>query len=450
MYRKCLKVLPILAAFFLLAGCGTTTTTKVPSKTSALKPTSIPATPTLSVEESLSILDVNDFTQQEGSYKGQYHVVGLIKNISHQRITTVSLDIKIYDADKNLIKENKNCFINNDALFPDEIGSFDCIFGTLKSTPASHDIVIKPFLVSGNNYTPTTIEIQNTKFYNGGDGFLYLSGELVNKQSQWVYGESLSAAVFDSSDHILSAAKSFDAANGSLAPSGDSQSRDRSPFLIKIADPGSGVNDWHIYTSYALGETPASSLDIQVTNFYFDKIDIHYVVGWIINNSSLGMSTSSGAGFYDKDGVVLDAAWSSPPILVPAGGQMPFFVKLFHINRQTITTLDHIKGFIPYWMTEPVEIVTLAASDEIIEKKSDIFSFEWKFTGNIKNTDTKTLSVYATVAIFDAQGKLTATSYKYVGMIKPGETDQYDVTVPLDPDSDVTGYTSKTTIQGKK
>jgi hypothetical protein len=412
------------------------------------------STPT-AMPNALVISSTNAFTDSYGTY----HVVGEIINNTSAAVSSIELTVEIKDASGNsLLKDDSGNVTASTkvspmlyTLAPGEASPFEYSYETTKGTPASYTVALSGQL-SGNT-DRATLNTENVQLVDNGQGWYYLTGELVNTGSKWAHINSLAGAVKDDSSHVLSADWTASYAT-ELAPAGDSAGRDRTPFEINFPNPG-GATKWHVYLDADVTTTVIDyPLGVTITNTYFDQYGSFHVVGWLANNSDKLLDSLTVAGVYGADKTVLDASYSFVPIPVKPGSNAAFGVSSFsninyNPNQASLVSTTTIQA--DPWFTSPPtnDVVDLAASGENITKTGAT----WAFDGNVVNTSTKSLSgASVVVMIMDAQNKLVSMEYTSISpsgtAIAPGDSNTYSVSVYLDPKVDAAGFTTKTVVVG--
>jgi hypothetical protein len=403
----------------------------------------------------LVIASKNAFTDTYGIY----HVVGEVDNNSSKAINSIDLTVEIKDVSgSSLLKDDDGNSIPNAithpllyTLAPGEASPFDYTYDTTKGTPTSSNVTITG--QQTGNVNRATLKYENVQIVDNGSSWFYLTGELVNTDSQWVYINGLAGAVLDDSNNVLSTDWTSTYTT-ELAPSGDALGRDRTPFEVNFPNPG-GSTQWRLYMDADLVSSVNDyPMDVKVTNFYFDQYGTAHLVGWVTNNSDQALDSMVVAGLYSADGTVLDADYAFVPVPIKAGAAAPFSISSFRSvsynpNQASLVRTSTAQPDI--WATKPPssEFVDLPAIGETVDKNGATWTFNSSFT----NTSGKNLSgATVEVMVMDAQNKLVAMEYTSISptgdAIAAGDTNTYSVPVSLDPAVDASGFTTTTVIVG--
>jgi hypothetical protein len=426
-----------------------------PTVTTSTSQPPVANTPEASIGE-LFIASTNAFTDAFGTY----HVVGKLANNSSTVLNSIELTIEIKDASGNSLLKDDNGSIAPNAivypmlytLAPGVTSPFEFSYDTTNGTPASYFVTIAGHQTGSANLA--TLQWENVQLMDNGSGLYYLTGALVNTGSQWAHIKGLAGGVLDDSNNLLSAnlASTF---TTELAPTGDTNGYDRTPFEITFPNPG-GSTKWQLYWDADVTDSVIDyPMEVKITNTYFDQEGSARIVGWITNNSAQTLDDSQVvAGLYAADGTVLDAGNSIVPIPLKPGIAVPFSFSEFgivnHNPDQAALVQTCSAQFDPYFTSAAsYESIDLNATDETVQK----ISATWIFDGSVSNASDKSLSRITVLAmIMDAQNKLVAMEYTTIyptgDAIAVGETNTYSVPVYLNPAADTTGFTTKTMIVG--
>lgn len=390
---------------------------------------------------------------------GTYHVVGDIVNYGSTAFNSIQLSVTIKDASgTSLIKDENGEIAANAIIYPllytlapGEASPFEYSYETTNGTPASYEVTITGQQISNANRA--TLQEEHIQLMDIGSDWFYLTGELVNTGNQWVYINSLAGAVLDDSDKLLSTDWTSTYATV-LAPSGDALGRDRTPFQVNFPNPG-GSTKWNLYWDADVTDSVTDySMDVKITNIYFDQYGSAHLIGVMTNNSDQPLESMVVGGLYGADGTVLDSNYAFVPVPIRAGASAPFSISSFgsvSYNPNLASLVATGSAQFDPWFTSPPtsEFVDLIATDETVQKEGA----SWTFNGSFINSSGKNLS-YATVEVIvlDSQNKLVAMEYASISptgeAIAPGETSIYSVTIYLDPSVDGTGFTTTTIVVG--
>lgn len=409
------------------------------------------------IEGELIVVSSSAFTDTWG----WYHVVGEVVNNSNQALTSMELTIEVRDESGNsLLKDDNGNPAESDSLSPmlytlaaGQYTPFDYSFDPAGSIPATYQIQVSSYLPGEANRAEIVVE--NTEMINDSSGTFYLSGELVNQSNQWAEIHSLAGAGLDANNQVMTADWSG-TYTMMLAPAGDGNRRDRTPFSIQFPVPGMiEVTQWSVYVDADLDDAPSEyALQRDVTNNYIDEWGSFHIVGNLTNGSNDALHTLLVGGVYAEDGTTLDATWSFLPVIIEPGATIPFDISSFssvNWNEKQASRISRYTIQFDPWATYPStwETVTLNTSNDQIRMDGAT----WKFSGEVVNFSGWELSGETViVALYDAQGILVASTYTYISpegeSIANGQTNSYEVSLYIDPTADTTGYTYRTFAQG--
>ena len=404
----------------------------------------------------LVITSTNAFVDAFGTYR----VVGQVDNNSSTVLNSIELTIEIKDASGTSLLKDDNGNITPNAIIypmlytlaPGVSSPFEYSYDTTNGTPASYNVTITG--QATGNANRATLQWENVQLVDNGSGLYFLTGKLVNTGNQWAHIKGLAGGVLDDSNNLLSANLATTYAT-ELAPTGDTNGYDRTPFEITFPNPGSSTK-WQLYWDADVTDSATDfPMEVKVTNTYFDQDGSARIVGWITNNSTQTLDDSHVvAGLYAVDGTVLDAGNSIVPIPVKPGAAGPFSISEFGIvnnNPDQAALVQTCSAQVDPYFTSPAsyESVDLSATEETVQKNGAT----WTFDGSVSNTSGKSLSGITLVAmVMDAQNNLVAVEYTSIfpsgDAIAAGETNSYSVSVYLNPAADATAFTTTTMIVG--
>jgi hypothetical protein len=451
MRSRIVLIFLILAAAISVPACGKFTGITTPLTTPQPSVLSTPITQ----PGDLVIASTNAFVDAYGTY----HVVGEIDNNSSSVVNAVQLTIEIKDASGTSMLKGDDGNITPSAivypmiytLAPGASSPFDYTFDTTNGLPATYNVTISG--QQNANANPATLQWENILLTDDESGWLFLTGKLVNTGNQWAHINGLAGAILDDSNKLLSA-NWTSTYTTELAPAGDSNSRDRTPFAIKIPNP-SGGTQWQLYKDVDVTENVIDfPMEISISNGYSDQYGSYHVVGWITNNSDQPLDTLVVAGLYSSDTTVLDSSYAFVPVPVIPGGTAPFNVSSFdgvNGNQDQISIVSTFSAQFDNWFTSPslYDFVELSATGETVQKDGS----SWTFNGTVTNSSDKSLSrITVMVKVMDSQNNLVAmeysTIYPAVEAIAAGETSSYSVSVDLDPAVDASAFSTTTVVVG--
>lgn len=390
---------------------------------------------------------------------GIYHLVGEVFNNTEDTFNSIDLTVEIMNADGSsmLLDENGNTAADVVihpllySLAPGSSSPFEYTYETVNGTPATYSVQLTGKQSSTSN--SVSLQIENVQLMDNGTNWFYLTGKLVNTSNQWVHINALAGGILDDTNTVLSA-NWTSTYTTELAPSGDAQGRDWTPFQINFPNPGGGTH-WKIYQDANIAESVSDfPLGVEITNSYLDQYGVNHLVGWISNSSNQPLDSLVVAGLYSADGTVLDAGYASVPLVIKPGTAAPFSISSFEsLNRNpNLVPLVTAKTaqYDPWFSyVPPSETVDMVHGIEDIQKDGAT----WIVTGSFTNDSGKEI-LYATVAVMviDAQSKLIAMEYASIypatGAITPGETMAYSITMHLDQSADTSVFQTATVIQG--
>jgi hypothetical protein len=425
--------------------------------TQACTPGQVPAsTPTL---QGTIVLQINSTTSFIDSF-GTYHIVGELVNNGTGPASNIELSLEIRDqAGNTLLKDDQSNPVPYILIHPmlqtlaaDQSSPFSYSLNLADESAADYAVSISGYEYGFSNRAD--LESQNVQIVDEGRGWYYLSGELVNKGSQWATINGLAGGVMDAEAHLLSADWSGRYLT-ELAPTGDAEGRDRTPFIISFLNPGTAVNFWKLYWDADKLEAAAvTDLDISLTNNYFDQYGAYHLVGWVTNSGGQSLSAVAVAGLYSESGIVLDASTGTPVTQVDPGKSVP-------INMTTFPNVDSSQEQANLVRTQKVEIdpartyPVFTAMVEFPPQTEGIIKegATWLVSGTFLNSSNHILSgATVVVTVLDSLGNLVAADFNYIltgAMIGPGESNAYEVYLFLDPMVDLSGYTTHAIIYGE-
>jgi hypothetical protein len=430
-----------------------------PTATQAPKPT---AKPTQAIAAG-ELVVVNQFLFKDST--GYFHVVGEVHNDTEKALTDIELTVEVKDKDgQTLLKDSSDSPADTQTfspllytLGPGETSPYDYYFFTEAGEPDQYAVTVTGQHTGEVNRA--NLKVENAQLSSDGSGSLYLTGELVNQGDKPVQIHSLAGAVLDK-DNSLVAANAYGPVSRYLLPAGDANQYDRTPFRVRIDDPGDVATQWATYWD-ADEVDPIDTYDINLDpqNNYFDTYSSLHLVGNVTNNSDQTLSISLLAGLYADDGIVLDAdTWTAPFYLAP-GESLPYSFDYFSsLNRNPDEANKASRSTVqvdPYWTsTTSFEFVPLETQNDEGGLDGDEQDQIWKFSGEVTNTSDKDLSsLLVVVGVYDGDN-LVATNWTSVyppegqDTVAASDTVPYEVSVYLDPKEDGTKFTFQTFVQG--
>ena len=195
-----------------------------PSATTVITPTKIPtisATPTLEVE-------IQELTVLPGDTPGDWTVIGLLENQSGQKLTSVSVEISVLDADDTLLA-TQDIPIPLSHLGLEETSPFKAHFPDVGFAATA---IAKIFAHETISFERAQVKVEVLSSVPTGDGRLAILGTVVNSSFKQVIIHSLGILGIDSDDRLVDFTPSATVLS-SLGPG------EKTPFLaIMESDPG--------------------------------------------------------------------------------------------------------------------------------------------------------------------------------------------------------------------
>jgi len=403
----------------------------------------------------LEIISTDSFIDTYGAYT----LVGEVINHGTGPATQVELTVELKDqAGVSLLTDlNGNLLpsvIKNlllDTLAPGQSCPFAFTFDALPAAPASYSVVVSGFQLGVLNRPE--MDTVNVQIIDNGSGWFYLSGDLLNQSNQWVRVDGLAGAVLDASGKVLSAGWSG-TFSSTLAPAGDVNGRDRTPFLIAFANPGPEVSLWRVYwdatVDNSLTDYPIQSA---VTNSYFDQYGSYHLVGWATNLADQPLTVMLVSGLSSESGSVVDASVNTLPVPIAPGASQPFNISSFSNVNFDVDQASLVRNhqiLVDLLYTSPPNSQTLELVPEQEQVTRDVST--WLVSGSFTNSTDRVLrDAIAVVEVLDPQGNLVTSDYNYVLIeepLQPGSTASYEVYLYLDPFVDASGFSASTKIYG--
>jgi hypothetical protein len=429
-----------------------------PTATKASKPTEEPKPTQAAATGEFAVLNQYGYKDQSG----YFHVVGEIKNGTDKAVTDIELTIEIKDASgTTLLKDNSDNPADSLTFSPllstldaGEVSPFDYYISSDAGEPDKFNVTITG--QHTGQAQRADLNVENDQVVSDGSGDLYITGELVNASDKPAEVHGLAGAMLDDNGNVVGA-NSYGPITYYLDPAGATGGTDRTPFRVRIDDPGSVATKYRMYWD-ADTVDPAVFYDVQnnIQNNYFDTDHTYHLVGELTNKSQDALSISLVAGLYGSDHKVLDADTLTAPFDLAPGESVPYSFEGFSVVNNIKDQADALDTYTvqtdAYW-TSPssTEVVSLETAHD--DGKTD-GNQVWTFTGEVTNTSDKALSrLIVVVGIYDGD-KLVAANWTSVDppegkdSIASGETNSYKVTVNLDPNVDGSKFKYKTFVQG--
>jgi hypothetical protein len=453
MQRKVFLSLAVTSLILSLLGCSSSGsgTPRPGVGTPALNAAETPLPSGVDLSANLTVSSATGFTTAEG----RYLVVGEVTNNANTPATSIELTLEIKDASgASMLKDYGGTTIPSITLHPmvptiapgmSSPFSYDPFFDASTPTPAT----VKVTVTSAISTEASQVEIIADHVQLVHDSLNYfLTGELVNSTADWVLVNGLSGGVVDSGEQLLSASKGW--SNLELAPAGDALGRDRLPFMISIPMPGGNEPQWKLWWEAETTAIPIDySIEINMTNTYFDASGQYHVVGTSTNHADVALYTLIFAGVYAQDGTVLDAFLVEAYLPAAPGQAVPFDITPFYpisklpdqrarVNYVSLNVLPvstHVYTVDKLELTSPDEVVEIFGGSTLI------------FNGSFTNTtDTAVANPILVAALYDQAHKLVAAHMGYLNGMAPGAKTGYAFGIPLDPSVDPASLTNELTL----
>lgn len=399
-------------------------------------------------------------------FMDQYVVGGRVRNDTNRAGTSIGLSLRLVDAAGGSLLSDADGHVvpqvefppHLTSLLPGEESPFLYYSDRLDTAPARYSVAVTgdmPTRISRAHLTvegDEMIRVQSWLFIEG--DWLQVNGLVVNNTSRWVNIHNIAGAGLEAGGAIRTAGGAIDWAL-TLAPAGDPEGRDRTPFKIGMPDPG-GVSRWAPYLDAQFASPPRTDpLSVEVMDYYVDSSHAFHVVGWTSNESdeSVGFpGVISGA--YAADGTVLDVAMAAVMAPLDPGTRLPFDARGFSVIDtipHQAARVDHFSAVpsIPVGVSFAQEFVDLRTSGDQVNKTQD----EWAVSGRVRNTTSQDLGhVVVVVTVYDGEGELAATGSALVfpsgDVLAPDEACSYQVRIKLDPASDHRAFSYGTIAWG--
>ena len=435
--------------------------------------TSTPATPQpgfdVQVVNNINYTDIN----------GDFHVIGEIKNIGTSLLTQIELTLVMKDSSgKSLLTDINNQTVDAlrltqedqrpgefmpTNLAPGETSPFSYILYSGSGIPDPASVKVTPSGQSISTATLGNVEIQHAQMVvvqlaSGDPNSFLISGMVVNKDSKPVVIRDIAAALIGSDKRILATDISVYFTTY-LAPAGDANHLDSTPFYMRLTNPAAQPDPTSPFKIYVDAEEVAQPITVNVkstiSNHYTDSDGAFHIVGTLANSGSDSITTKLVAGLYDRNNAVLDVDAASSQVNVAPGEVIPYDISSFenvNNNAAAALALDHFTVQIDnyYTFTPVTNSVTLPATIDSTTKDADY----WTVTGKVTNNSNKVLSLETVlVAIYDASDNLCAVNYTWIlpngDSIDKGSVDNFSVVVSLPSGINTTNFTVKTLVKGE-
>jgi hypothetical protein len=419
----------------------------------ATQPSGI-AAGTLQVRNATSYVDDYDY----------YHVVGEVFNNSERPLTNIELTIVVRDVQGESVlvegvADPVDYVIISPLLYtlaPGESTPFDFYMSGYEAEPATWTFQVEVSGHSTGRVSRARLQVENDQVVSDDFGGLYITGELVNLDSQPALVNGLAGALLGADDAVLAAASSYTHARY-LAPAGDAEGSDRTPFAISLDGPIDSYTQAAFYWDSDVSEplTAGSEVSVEVVNSYRDDFDHLHLVALVTNHGSEVLNVSLVAGLYDRDGIVLDSVTLSTPVFVVPGGRVPVNFDFFSILNYSQALRAQVERYSiqidRYWTYSTTwEVVDLDTRNETNELSAGGIV---TFVGDVVNTsDVEVTSATLVLGIYDVNGNLVTSSWMNVfpdaESAMPGDAMPFELSLYLPSDADISEYSFDTQVQG--
>ncbi len=382
---------------------------------------------------------VNDVTVEAvNGYQdtgGYLNVVGLVLNYTDSPVENIRIDINVLDSSGTVIYEDT---VGTDfyALAPGEATTFQ--WWTLEDLPDAASFAASVVDYDSSSVERAAVDVTNSRMTVDDNGDVYVTGELVNNGDQPVKIDNLAAAAFDSFND-LALAGANDVFVGYLDP-GES-----GPFRVTMSGPAEGADDITDYQVFAEASVADPTTVWNITfgdeeHIYTDAWGYYHLVGEVSNNDTANLNVRLVAGFYDVNGVVLDADYVDLPLHALAPGETaPYDVDGWGPVNSAAGLSDQIDTYTiqwdPAWTWDTAaQTVDLSVTDEDNSVDEDSATF----TGTITNDSGQDVdSGVVIVGLRDtASGTVVAADYTYLEGIPAGGSAAYEVSLDIEPGLD--------------
>ena len=275
----------------------------------------VPGVETFSVPD--GELGVSRITAYQDEWES-WIIVGLVMNNTDRAADSLEIEVEVLDdAGDSIFSEV--AYASLYSLAPGESSPFILWVWDEMENPAE-------FVGEVVGFSTTDLERADVDIIGDmmtfGEGYVNVTGEIVNNNDFPVDIADLAAATFDTDGNLMTA-DSDDVAISYLQP-GDS-----APFRISMEAPGKGEEDIVDYRVYSNSEVVTEE-DLYEVSFleeatYFDSDGDFHLLGEVRNDSDVNLNLSMIAGLYDMNENVLDASHDDMPINSLAPGESTFY-----------------------------------------------------------------------------------------------------------------------------
>jgi hypothetical protein len=391
---------------------------------------------------------------------GYFHIVGEIYNSTEKVAENIELTVELKDDSGNtLLKDDSDNPTESLTFSPflftvaqGESSPFDFYIDVGEATPDSYRVTVTG--QQTGQAQRASLELQNDQMVRDDSGNLYITGELVNLSDSPVQIDSLAGAALDENDRVV-AANAYGPVTRILASAGDENENDRTPFRIRLDDPGDVASQWSVYwDADEVDSVTTYSIEMSPQNNYYDRWGSLHLVGLVTNQSEEILSIAMVAGVYAEDGTVVDADTLTVPFNLGPGESIPYNFEYFsNVNSNVAEANKLARSTVqvdPYWTSTAFsEVVALEAANV---EQADEGEGSWTMTGEVTNTSDKPLAYYTVVIGVYEGDNLVASAYttEYPEAdLAPGASLPFDLTLYLDPETEgASGFEFRAFVQG--
>lgn len=410
------------------------------SEESSMEPTAEPVAEKSGVE-TFSVPDGELGVSHITAYQDEWEswiIVGLVLNNSDRAVDSLEIEVEVFDGAGDSIF-SEVAYPSLYTLAPGESSPF--ILWVWDEIEDPDEFIGSVVGFSSTEVERAEVDIEGDMM-TFGEGYVNITGEIVNNNAFPVSIGDLAAATFDSDGNLMTA--DADDVVISYLEAGDS-----APFRISMDAPGAGQEDIVDYTIYTNVE-PTMDEDIFAISFleentYFDDDGDFHLVGEVQNDSEVYLNLSMIAGLYDTNNNVLDASHDDMPLTALAPGESTYYdfyswIPIKYTEGLAIQADSYIVQVDYGWTWETdTRYKDLAVTDNGFEE-----SF-WgvSFTGQVANNSGDVLESGKVLVILRSKetGELLAMGYTSLyDDIPAGGTADYEVVVEVDEDLDLESF----------
>ena len=404
--------------------------------------------PTVASEVVPGQVNVRETTGFSDEYN-YWYVYGLVSNDSEQAVSGIEIEIKLLDANGNVLYTDTT---NTANLTLDAGESSPFTFYTYESVSGVESVSAAVI-----NSLPTSIGRAGLDFsgvqvwYDEAFNDVYVSGNVTNNNAEAVNIHGLAGTLRD--------------ANGALATANVAypflhhlEAGISAPFNIMFDAPydqGAALTDYAFYldAEFASATTYYNLVTSQEHYGYLDAYEDFHLVGILTNNSDAYLNVRLLAGIYDEAGNCIDASSLFLPMAVAPGESMPYDFDLWGAldsSREAYESATQFEIFIDWYSTYEAYLIPSVISTTDDNNTYD--GYTATFTGNVLNNSGRDLdSATIIVSLYDrTTGELIATDYSHTtGPISNNSAVPYTANLYPQADFDPTNVEFTITTYGQ-